>query len=111
MLSPQKDINKQFRPMTGLKHHSQLSNNIINININFYNIDMNRKFLAPNIDSYHQKDNIHEIRRSNKKRPLSQANINLKEFTNVTNEFIFNKIIKTLEEAKGIKKLTINDIS
>jgi len=111
MLSPQKDINKQFRPMTGLKHHSQLSNNIINININFFNIDMNRKFLAPNIDSYHQKDNIHEKRRSNKKRPLSQANINLKEFTNGTNEFIFNKIIKTLEEAKGIKKLTINDIS
>ena len=111
ILSPQKDINQKFRPMTGLKHHSQMSNNIINININFYNIDMNRKFLAPNIHSYHDKNNYEIIGRHNKKRPLSQANINLKEITNGTNEFIFNRIFKTLEEAKGIKKLTINDIS
>ena len=111
ILSPQKDIDQKFRPMTGLKHHSQMSNNIINININFFNIDMNRKFLAPNIHSYNDKDNYEIIGRHNKKRPLSQANINLKDITNGTNEFIFNKIFKTLEEAKGIKKLTINDIS
>ena len=83
ILSPQKDIDQKFRPMTGLKHHSQIND----------------------------KDNYDIIGRHNKKRPLSQANINLKDITNGTNEFIFNKIFKTLEEAKGIKKLTINDIS
>ena len=106
------NINKNpnsFRPMTGFKQNN--INNIINININFFNIDMNKKFLYPNLEIFKEDDNNNydiSIVKNAIKRPLSH--INLRKITGNANEFFFNKIIKTLEEMNGKRKLTINDI-
>ena len=106
-------INKNpntFRPMTGIKQNN-INNNIINININFFNIDMNRKFLSPNLDIFKEDDNNKfdiSIVNNAIKRPHSH--INLRKITGNANEFFFNKIIKTLEEANGKRKLTIKDV-
>ena len=42
------------RPSTGFKHN--FNNNVMNININFFNIDMNRRFLAPEINPLNSND-------------------------------------------------------
>ena len=104
---------KTFRPMTGIKPNNinNINNNVINININFFNIDMNKRFLAPHLNFFRNDDyddlDIYIIKNNNK-RPNS--NLNLKEITGNANEFFFSKIIKTLEERNGKRKLTINDI-
>ncbi len=41
-------IEKHNRPQTAAIHKSNTSNNIINININFYNVDLNKKYFNPN---------------------------------------------------------------
>ena len=42
--------------MTGF--HPQINNNVMNININFYNIDMNKRFLIPEMNPYNNQDEI-----------------------------------------------------
>ena len=112
-----KPKNQSFRPISGFPsyNNNQINNNVINININFFNIDMNQKFLDPYVNNLinNNNDNDYDISfigHNNKKRPMSHSKFNLKEITGNTNEFFFSKIIKTLEEAKGTKRLTVNDI-
>ena len=113
--------NETFRPMTGIK--PQLNNNIMNININFYNIDMNKRFLIPEINLYNPSlDNGNEkgndieqfneqpfIRNSKIKDNIIN-NIDLKSYKNA-NEFLFEKIIKAFKDINdNNKRLTINDL-
>ena len=96
------------RPSTGFKPN--FNNNIMNININFFNIDMNRRFLAPEINPLNSNEN--EINRDNEIKNNNNnysSNINLKNFKN-TNEFIFQKLIKAIQDINNEKKLTINDL-
>ena len=82
----------------------------MNININFFNIDMNRRFLAPEINPLNSNEN--EINRDNEIKNNNNnysSNINLKNFKN-TNEFIFQKLIKAIQDINNEKKLTINDL-
>ena len=110
-----KNIN---RPMTGF--HPQINNNVMNININFYNIDMNKRFLIPEINPLKQENN--NIKNENKdnlmdtlkfKNVSKNNNINeldLDKYKN-SNEFIFQKIIKSIQEIQGNdKRLTIKDL-
>ena len=110
-----KNIN---RPMTGF--HPQINNNVMNININFYNIDMNKRFLIPEINPLKQENN--NIKNENKdnlmdtlkfKNVSRNNNINeldLDKYKN-SNEFIFQKIIKSIQEIQGNdKRLTIKDL-
>ena len=110
-----KNIN---RPMTGFHH--QINNNVMNININFYNIDMNKKFLIPEINPLKQENN--NVKNENKdnlmdtlkfKNVSKNNNINeldLDKYKN-SNEFIFQKIIKSIQEIQGNdKRLTIKDL-
>ena len=110
-----KNIN---RPMTGFHH--QINNNVMNININFYNIDMNKRFLIPEINPLKQENN--NIKNENKdnlmdtlkfKNVSRNNNINeldLDKYKN-SNEFIFQKIIKSIQEIQGNdKRLTIKDL-
>jgi hypothetical protein len=72
---------------------------------------MNKKFLYPNLEIFKEDDNNNydiSIVKNAIKRPLSH--INLRKITGNANEFFFNKIIKTLEEANGKRKLTIKDV-
>ena len=96
--------------MTGFKPTFNNNSNVMNININFYNIDMNRRFLAPEINPLNSND-IENFAEKNEvlKRGGSKANINLKDFQN-NNEFIFEKLIKALQDINNDKKLTINDL-
>ena len=98
------------RPLTGFKPTFNNNSNVMNININFYNIDMNRRFLAPEINPLNSND-IENFAEKNEvlKRGGSKANINLKDFQN-NNEFIFEKLIKALQDINNDKKLTINDL-
>ena len=108
------DIRKKInsgRPSTGFKPN--YNNNVMNININFYNIDMNRRFLAPEINPLYSNDN-EPVRENNanendKKTNVNGSNINLKDYKN-TNEFIFQKLIKAIQDINCQKKLTINDL-
>ena len=106
------------RPMTGF--HPQINNNVMNININFYNIDMNKRFLIPEINPLKQENN--NIKNENKdnlmdtlkfKNVSRNNNINeldLDKYKN-SNEFIFQKIIKSIQEIQGNdKRLTIKDL-
>ena len=97
------------RPSTGFKPN--FNNNVMNININFFNIDMNRRFLAPEINPLNSNEN--ESNRDNndikKNSNIYNSNINLKNFKN-TNEFIFQKLIKAIQDINNEKKLTINDL-
>ena len=113
------DTNRtSFRPLTGIK--PQINNNVMNININFYNIDMNKRFLIPEINPYYSSNEIE----NNNNEPLTEEsllqtkkfrdniinNMNLKNYKN-SNEFLFQKIIKAIEDIKGnSKRLTINDL-
>ena len=110
-----KNIN---RPMTGF--HPQINNNVMNININFYNIDMNKRFLIPEINPLKQENN--NVKNENKdnlmdtlkfKNVSRNNNINeldLDKYKN-SNEFIFQKIIKSIQEIQGNdKRLTIKDL-
>jgi len=108
ILLKQKPLN---RPLTGIRKINNNNNNVINININFYNIDMNQKFLTPNLKRTNNMNEENDLFKMENK--YKDPFISLKEFTssNKSNEFLFNKIIKTIEESKGIKKrLTINDL-
>ena len=105
---------KSFRPMTGF--HPQINNNIMNININFYNIDMNKRFLIPDNNPYNQNDKINSI-----EEPLMEtkkidgytnkiSDIDLDKYKN-SNEFLFQKIIKSIQEINGNnRRLTIKDL-
>jgi hypothetical protein len=98
------------RPLTGLKPNFNNNSNVMNININFYNIDMNRRFLAPEINPLHSNDFDNFKEKSEViKRGGSKSNINLKEYQN-NNEFIFQKLIKAIQDINNDKKLTINDL-
>ena len=111
---------KTYRPMTGF--HPQINNNVMNININFYNIDMNKRFLIPGMNPYIQENEI-----INKKNKLDDNDslVETKKFNNNTNiisdidldkyknsnEFLFQKIIKSIQEINGNnKRLTIKDL-
>ena len=98
------------RPLTGFKPTFNNNSNVMNININFYNIDMNRRFLAPEINPLNSND-IENFTEKNEllKRGGFKNYINLKDFQN-NNEFIFQRLIKTLQEINNDKKLTINDL-
>ena len=98
------------RPLTGFKPTFNNNSNVMNININFYNIDMNRRFLAPEINPLNSND-IENLKDKSEilKRGGSKSNINLKDFQN-NNEFIFQKLIKALQDINTEKKLTINDL-
>ena len=106
-----------FRPMTGF--HPQINNNVMNININFYNIDMNKRFLIPEINPYKQdkddknsknetEDNLLETIKLNNNNNITD--IDLDKYKN-SNEFLFQKIIKSIQEIQGNdKRLTIKDL-
>ena len=98
------------RPLTGFKPKPSYNSNVMNININFYNIDMNKRFLAPEINPLHSNEfeNFQE-KNDGIKRGGSKSNINLKDYQN-NNEFIFQKLIKALQDINDDKKLTINDL-
>ena len=104
----QKKLNSG-RPSTGFKPN--FNNNVMNININFFNIDMNRRFLAPEINPLNSNDNEtnkdkNEMKKNTK---VYGSNINLRDYKN-TNEFIFQKLIKAFQDINNQKKLTINDL-
>ena len=105
------NINKKInsgRPSTGFKPN--FNNNVMNININFFNIDMNRRFLAPEINPLNSNENEVNREKEIKKNIYNcNSNINLKNFKN-TNEFIFQKLIKAIQDINNEKKLTINDL-
>ena len=100
------------------KDEDNQKNNIINININLYNIDMNRRFLDPNLNPNNQGNDFSVLMNSKsygnyiESKNLSKTTLNLKELAeqNNQNEFIFGKIIKTIGHTKkGNKPLTIRD--
>ena len=98
------------RPSTGFKPN--FKNNVMNININFFNIDMNRRFLAPEINPL----NLYDIENNKdtkkdfiRKKNNYGSNINLRDYQD-TNEFIFQKLIKAIQDINNQKKLTINDL-
>ena len=95
------------RPSTGFKPY--FNNNVMNININFYNIDMNKRFLAPEINPLNSNDNDNNNNDPIKNNKIQSSNIDLKDYKN-TNEFIFQKLIKAIQDINGQKKLTINDL-
>ena len=106
------NVHKKFnsgRPSTGFK--PKFNNNVMNININFFNIDMNKKFLAPEINPL----NLNDIEKKDKNDVLKKdnniygSNINLNDYKN-TNEFIFQKLIRAIQDINNQKKLTINDL-
>ncbi len=100
------------RPSTGFKPN--FKNNVMNININFFNIDMNRRFLAPEINPLNLND-IENNKDTQIKKDFSRkknnygSNINLRDYQD-TNEFIFQKLIKAIQDINNQKKLTINDL-
>ena len=108
-----------FRPMTGF--HPQINNNVMNININFYNIDMNKRFLIPEINPYKQdiddnnyknetEDNLMETIKFKNNNKNNITDIDLDKYKN-SNEFLFQKIIKSIQEIQGNnKRLTIKDL-
>ena len=98
------------RPLTGFKPNFNNNSNVMNININFFNIDMNRRFLAPDINPLHSNE-FENIKEKGEviKRGDSKVSINLKDYQN-DNEFIFSKLIKALQDINSDKKLTINDL-
>ena len=110
------------RPKTGFKQ--VFNNNITNVNINFFNIDMNKRFLDPEtnpcginnknddiIFNVEQNANLNDL-----KNIINSSNggvfVNFKDLKgkNNTNEFIFQKVIKALQDNSNQKKLTINDL-
>ena len=95
------------RPMTA----SQMNrNNVINININFYNIDMNKRFLNPNSNPLELNQYNPDISLLNSLPQTNKLNINsLLNQKNINNDFIFDKIIKTIERSRTNKPLTIKD--
>ena len=101
------------RPSTGFKPN--FKNNVMNININFFNIDMNRRFLAPEINPLNLNDiENNEDTQAKKDFTLKKnnnyaSNINLRDYQD-TNEFIFQKLIKAIQDINNQKKLTINDL-
>ena len=109
-----------YRPMTGF--HPQINNNVMNININFYNIDMNKRFLIPEINPYKQdnkdnknnknenEDNLLETIKFKNNNKNNITEIDLDKYKN-SNEFLFQKIIKSIQEIQGNnKRLTIKDL-
>ena len=93
---------KTYRPMTGF--HPQINNNVMNININFYNIDMNKRFLIPGMNPYIQEneiddnDSLVESKKFNNNTNII-SDIDLDKYKN-SNEFLFQKIIKSIQEIK-----------
>ena len=112
------DINRNYtekrnkknnnRPMTGF--HPQINNNVMNININFYNIDMNKRFLSPDKNPLNQ-DDLMETKKLKNNNTNIMTDIDLDKYKN-SNEFIFQKIIKSIQENQGnYKRLTIKDLA
>ena len=100
-----------FRPMTGVK--PQINNNVMNININFYNIDMNKKFLSPDKNPLNQDDfnNLMETKKFKNNNTNVINDIDFDKYKN-SNEFSFQKIIKSIQENQGYsKRLTIKDLA
>ncbi len=97
--------NNSNRPSTG--YRLNLNSQIMNININFYNIDVNKRFLAPQVNPLYSGN---ELNVNDNIRNFSNEKINLKNYKN-TNEFFFQKIMKAVEEVNCNKKLTINDLN
>ena len=107
-----------FRPLTGIK--PQINNNVMNININFYNIDMNKRFLIPEINPYYpsnehsnNNDQLTEdsLLQTKKFKDNVINNMDLNSYRN-SNEFLFQKIIKAIKDINGNnKRLTINDLN
>ena len=109
-----------YRPLTGIK--PQINNNVMNININFYNIDMNKRFLIPEINPYYSSNELV----NNKDEKLTEDslmqtkkfkdvnafnNMDLQSYKN-SNEFLFQKIMKAIKDINGSdKRLTINDLN
>ena len=102
------NIKRINRPLTGIRPSYNNNSNVMNININFYNIDMNRRFLAPEINPLHSNE-LENLKEKNILKGAAKSNINLKDFQN-NNEFIFQKLIKALQDINNDKKLTINDL-
>ena len=104
-----KDKKINYRPMTGF--HPQINNNVMNININFYNIDMNKRFLIPDINPYNQDEHINQNNKENNVKDKNKNDIGLDKYKN-SNEFLFQKIIKSIQEINGYnKRLTIKDLN
>ena len=113
------DKKMNFRPMTGIK--PQINNNVMNININFYNIDMNKRFLIPEINPYYSSNENgngnnmeqfteEDILQTRKCKENIINNMDLQSYKN-SNEFLFEKIIKAIKDINGNnKRLTINDL-
>ena len=76
---------------------------------------MNRRFLSPEINPLNSIDN--EFNRENprqnsemkKNSKIYGNSFNLKDYKN-TNEFIFQKLIKTIQDINNEKKLIIKDL-
>ena len=97
--------------MTGF--HPQINNNVMNININFYNIDMNKKFLSPDKNPLNQDDfnNLMETKKFKNNNTNVINDIDFDKYKN-SNEFSFQKIIKSIQENQGYsKRLTIKDLA
>ena len=109
-----------FRPLTGVK--PQINNNVMNININFYNIDMNKRFLIPEINPYYSSNDLvnnkddklteDSLMQTKKFKDVNAFNnMDLQSYKN-SNEFLFQKIMKAIKDINGSdKRLTINDLN
>lgn len=114
MLSKSKSV--LARPLTATKssqkNNEEYNNHIINININLYHFDMNKRFLCPESNPLKANNNsdISLLKSIQKSVRSVKTEINLKKFSNQKNDFIFDKIIKNLELGNICKQLTIKDL-
>ena len=102
-----------YRPMTGI--NPKINNNIMNININFFNIDMNKRFLIPEINPIKDEQNENNCEddsflHAKKCKDDIINNMDLNNYKN-SNEFLFQKIMKAIQDFNGNKRLTINDLN
>ena len=105
-----KGKSKSTRPLTAFNSRNQLGDNIINININFYNLDMNKKFLEPGRTNENEETKLLKTLPQTKK--ITHTFYNLKQYARESgnNDFVFDKIIRTLEQASHCRPMTINDL-
>ena len=104
------DLKSKFkRPLSGFNKNSKNSLNEL------FNVDMNRRFLAPDLNPLNYKNVKNEddslfLTKDEKTKNFSVNNLNCKEYKN-SNEFLFNKIFKEISERDdNKKKLTVKDI-
>ena len=102
-------INKFKRPLSGFNKNDKNSLNEL------FNVDMNRRFLAPDLNPLKYKNIKNEfeylfITKNEKSKNFSVNNLNSKEYKN-SNEFLFKKFFKEISENdENKKKLTVKDI-